>query len=168
MTMPFCSNCGTEYPGGSKFCSSCGNNLGVPLQPPSQPPVVQTPVAPGVGEEKILWEGKPSGLGDRVKDAAHVNSTTYTITNQRILVKSGLLGKKYEEIELIRIKDIKVVQSLKARALGIGDIEVVSADATAAILVLGEVRSPNEVKETLRNAIKAEKLAQGVRYGERL
>jgi hypothetical protein len=136
-------------------------------QAATQAPVAHAPIASGIGEEKVLWEGKPAGLGDRVKDAAHVNSTTYTITNQRILVKSGLLGKKYEEVDLIRVKDIKVVQSLKARALGIGDIEVVSADETTPVLLLGEVRNPNEVKEILRNAVRAEKLVQGVRYGER-
>ncbi|HTY89963.1 MAG TPA: PH domain-containing protein [Methanocella sp.] len=110
-------------------------------------------------EETILWTGKPSGIRSSIKDKAQINATSYTVTSQRITIKSGLIGKKEEDIDLYRIKDIKVNQSLKDRAMGIGDIEIVLIDGTMKIM-LEEVKDPNNVKETVRKAMIAEKTAQ--------
>lgn len=161
--MPFCPNCGKEQSAESKFCASCGKSLGTPSEPVASP----SPTVASNNEEKIIWEGKPSGLGERMKEAAHVNSTFYTITNQRIIIKTGLLGKKNEEIELVRVKDIKLTQSLKDRITGVGDIQIISNDSTAPMIVISDIREPNVVKETLRNAIRADKQAHGVKYTER-
>ena len=95
------------------------------------------------------------------------SSTFYILTNQRLRILSGRLSKKEEEIELIRIKDIRVKQGLMDRAKGIGDVEVVSADETTPNLVLKDIKDPVGVKETIRNAVRAER-SNKLRYQERL
>ncbi|NYT02302.1 MAG: PH domain-containing protein, partial [Methanosarcinales archaeon] len=88
-------------------------------------------------EERILWEGKPSGLTTGV-----TSSTRYILTNERLKISSGRIGKKHEEIELLRIKDVKVKQSLSDRAQGIGNIEILSTDETTPKIVLKDVKDP--------------------------
>ncbi|AYO30270.1 zinc-ribbon domain-containing protein [Biomaibacter acetigenes] len=160
--MPFCINCGAEYQLGSKFCASCGNKLDQNAQPTSMT------TKEYIDEEKILWEGKPSGLTARALDKANLNSTTYMLTNQRLIIKTGLIGKKQEEMELIKVKDIIVKQGITERALGIGDITIASTDPSTPVLKLNDVKKPMEVKEMIRNAVRAEKNKQGVKYEERL
>ena len=149
--MPFCSNCGEEYTLGDKFCSGCGSKIG---------DATATPVE--LEEEETIWEGRPSGLTSGI-----TSSTLYILTNQRLRILSGRLSKKEEEIELIRIKDIRVKQGLMDRAKGIGDVEVVSADETTPNLVLKDIKDPVGVKETIRNAVRAER-SNKLRYQERL
>ena len=161
--MPFCSNCGKEYTYGSKFCSNCEAKL-EDITTASANPQPQM----GTAEEVTIWEGKPAGLTARLKDKVNLNSTTYILTNQRIIVKSGLIGKKQEEIELYRVKDIQVKQSLKDRALGVGEIKIISTDSTASVLELEDVKNPVEVKEMIRKAVRAEKERHGIKYQERL
>jgi len=38
-------------------------------------------------------------------------NTRYTLTNERLIKESGLLGKRVDEIELFRVKDTKVLYS---------------------------------------------------------
>ncbi|MCB0231003.1 MAG: PH domain-containing protein, partial [Anaerolineae bacterium] len=76
---------------------------------------VQSPLA---DEEIVLWEGRPF-LSLVVR---------YRITNQRIRIESGFLGKDRDDIELVRVQDIDHNQGIGERALGIGDVVISSAD----------------------------------------
>jgi hypothetical protein len=163
--MPFCSSCGTEYKNGSTFCASCGNKLDGAL--------INNANNTNRGEpsnqiETLLWEGKPAGLRARLKDAANLNSVEYKITNQRVVIKTGLIGKKQEQIDLFRIKDIRTIQGLKDRALGIGDISIISTDALTPSIKLEEIKNPGDVSEILRRAVRSERCAQGVHIQERM
>lgn len=160
--MPFCNNCGTEYPAGGSFCSKCGSKVGAQVASDGGADVSSL----AHPEEKTLWEGKPAGLSARVKDQASINSTTYVVTSQRIIIKTGLIGKKEEDIDLHRIRDVKMIQSLGDRALGIGDIELFLVDPPnkkKPSILLEEVKSPNDVKEIIRGAMVAEKTSQRIK-----
>jgi uncharacterized membrane protein YdbT with pleckstrin-like domain len=115
-------------------------------------------------EEQILWEGKPASLVDSAKRG--LNGISYVITNERLFVKSGLISKKEEELELYRVKDVKVTQSLRERAQKIGQIEIISTDKTTPNISLKNVKNPFEVKEILRNAIRESKKENNVAYRE--
>ncbi|MCJ7444851.1 MAG: PH domain-containing protein [Methanotrichaceae archaeon] len=151
--MPFCTNCGIDYSKGSKFCSNCGTKIG---ELPEVQPVED------LAEEVVLWEGHPSGLTSGI-----TSSTRYILTNQRLKVTSGRIGKKYEEIELIRIKDVKAKEGLKERALGIGSVEIISSDETDPKLFLKDVKDPFNVMDIIRSAARKEKTGK-LTYSERL
>jgi len=119
-------------------------------------------------EERVIWEGKPSGIMDSIKEKGGMNATTYKLTNERIIVKSGLLSKKQEDLELVRVKDIRVTQGMKERLMKIGSVEITSTDSSTPSLTFVDVREPNEVKEMVRRAVKDAKSTSGVSYQERL
>ncbi len=120
---------------------------GSPVAPPEETP-----------EEVLLWSGKPYlSIGTR-----------YELTNQRLRIIRGLLGRNIEEIELVRVRDTSVKQNLTERALNIGDITVVSNDPRQPELVLHNVKDPMEVREMIRKAVLAEKERRGLRYREEM
>jgi uncharacterized membrane protein YdbT with pleckstrin-like domain len=80
-------------------------------------------------------------------------SEHYVITNERVRIVRGLLGKDREDIELVRIQDIDHSQTLRERALNVGDITIRSHDTSHPTLVLNNVRDVQEVHEILRRAV---------------
>ena len=107
-------------------------------------------------EEKQIWRGRPYlTIG-----------TVYELTNQRVRVIKGLLGNKIEEIELVRVRDTNVKQHVGERMLDVGDVTILSNDASAPELVLNNVKNPIEVRELIRKAVIEEKNRRGMRYRE--
>lgn len=154
--MPFCPSCGNECQEGSKFCSACGQRIAG--KPVKSNKINKTPI-----EENIIWKGKPDGLKARMKNQAHLNATTYILTNLRLIVRTGVIGKREEQIELIRIKDLELIQGLKDRALGVGDIDIISTDDKDSKMKLTDVKNPGEVKDFIWKAVRAER-QKHVRY----
>ncbi|WP_058303574.1 PH domain-containing protein [Gorillibacterium timonense] len=164
--MAFCSNCGQELLPEVKFCSSCGTQVGGKEAQSDErdTPSYSSAPAPGSDEEAVLWEGKPADFEDRLKNMAHLNTTDYTITNQRVIRKSGLIGKKVEEIELLRVKDLSIQQSVRERLFGVGNITILSEDPRTPELILEDVKDVHEVKDIIRKAVREEKARHRIVY----
>jgi membrane protein YdbS with pleckstrin-like domain len=94
-------------------------------------------------EETLLWEGRPF-----LSLTEH-----YTITNQRIRIRRGLLGKETEDIELFRIKDLEHSQHLTERMINIGDVVLHTSDPDQPDVALRNVSDPEEVHEIIRRAV---------------
>lgn len=110
------------------------------------------------GDERALWQGRP-----------FLSATAYyTITNERVKIRSGLLGKTYEYIDLIRIQDLKHSQSFGERLLKIGDVTIYSHDANQPEFVLRNVKNPDNVYEILHRAIKQARKEKGLGYQEEM
>ncbi|ASA23508.1 PH domain-containing protein [Paenibacillus donghaensis] len=159
--MPYCTTCGAEYRSGSKFCGECGASTGAA---PGHPAAANQDRS----LESVLWEGKAAGISDRLKGLVGLNTTLYTLTSQRIMVKTGLIGKNIEEIELLRVNDFSVGQSIAERMLGIGTLTVFSDDASSPELLFRRIRKVQEVKDILRTAVRNEKLANNISYREQI
>lgn len=54
-------------------------------------------------------------------------TTNFTVTNDRIVYRSGVLAKKGREIPLDRVNDISFAQSVFERVIGAGDLMIESA-----------------------------------------
>lgn len=163
--MPYCSNCGAEYKQGAKFCGECGASVD------GSPTAARRPSAGssrGSGPEAELWQGKPAGISDRLKGLVRLNTTVYTITSQRIMVKTGLIGKDVEEVELLRVNDFSVTQTIPDRILGIGTLTVFSDDASSPQLLFRKIRKVQAVKDVLRQAVRDEKIANNISYREQI
>lgn len=94
-------------------------------------------------EEQVLWEGRPFLS----------IATFYRITNQRVRIMHGIFGRERDDIELIRIQDLDITQSLGERFLNVGDILIKSADPNYPDVKLNNVRFVDEVHEILRKAM---------------
>ena len=119
METKFCQNCGEKNQIKARFCQGCSQKFDEELETDAMDVPVKQQEVTTAEETGIVWEGKPSGI--RAKAKGPLNTTRYILTNMRLTIKTGLIGHKEDQIELIRIKDIEVVQSLKDRALNIGN-----------------------------------------------
>lgn len=95
-----------------------------------------------------------------------VAATRYRLTTQRLFVQSGLVAKHLEEVELFRVKDVTLTQSVLQRLLGTGTVVVLSTDDTAPRLELAGLSGPLEVKEQIRGAFRAARQREGMRMAE--
>jgi hypothetical protein len=97
----------------------------------------------GAEGEKVLWEGRPFLS----------ISVSYIITNERVRIIEGLLGKQREDIELVRVQDLDQKQTLRERMLNVGDVIIRSHDRSHPEVVLNNIKEPQAVHEILRRAV---------------
>jgi hypothetical protein len=109
-------------------------------------------------DEKVIWEGRP--FLSLVE--------FYTLTNERVKVVRGLIGKDIENFELIRVQDIDISQNFSERIMGIGDITITGADASNPQIVLRNIQKPAEVYEILRKAWLAARKKYGLIFREEM
>jgi uncharacterized membrane protein YdbT with pleckstrin-like domain len=92
-------------------------------------------------------------------------ATTYEVTEDRLILHRGILKKSIDEIELYRIKDIRIDFSLINQWAGIGTITLLSSDETTAgrPFVIHYVEQAQVRREKLRDLVNAARRARGVR-----
>jgi uncharacterized membrane protein YdbT with pleckstrin-like domain len=79
-----------------------------------------------------------------------LQSTTYTITNQRVMIERGMLSKSLNEIDLRSIDDTQFFQSFTGRLLGIGNVTLISSDKAFPTTVLQGIAKPRDIREMIR------------------
>ncbi len=91
--------------------------------------------------------------------------SAYAITDQRLIVRRGLFMKSIDEIELYRIKDVRVDFSLINQITDIGTITLTSTDRTTGDrnFVLRDVPAARERREGLRKLVDRARQRRGVR-----
>lgn len=94
-----------------------------------------------------------------------VMSSLYQITPERLILKRGIFMKSIDEVELYRIKDIRMDFSLLNQWAGIGTICLTSSDETTRTgeLTLRDVPRAQTRREELRQLVDAARKARGVR-----
>jgi uncharacterized membrane protein YdbT with pleckstrin-like domain len=92
-------------------------------------------------------------------------ATAYELTDQRLIIRSGIFNKKTDEIELFRVKDVAVDYSLINQWVDIGAITIQSSDPTTANgpLVIRDVPRARALREQMRTLVNAARAARGVR-----
>jgi uncharacterized membrane protein YdbT with pleckstrin-like domain len=89
---------------------------------------------------------------------------TYRITTRRIVVETGMLSKRLEQIDLYRIVDYTVERSLGQRLLGTGNLLLRTLDKTSPELNVRNIKTDVvALYERLRVATEADKVRRGVR-----
>ena len=80
---------------------------------------------------------------------------TFEVTGDRLIIRRGILSKSLDEIELYRVKDIKLNYSLLNQWANIGTITIVSSDETtrSAPLVIPFVEDAMARREQLRSLV---------------
>ncbi len=88
----------------------------------------------------------------------------YRITTRRIVVETGVLSKKLEQIDLYRIADYTVERPFGQRLLGTGNILLKTFDKTTPQLDIRDIKTDVvALYERVRAATEAEKTRRGVR-----
>lgn len=85
---------------------------------------------------------------------------SYTLTDKRLIIISGIVTKHVDEIELFRVVDSTVHQSIIDLWVNLGSVRVTSEDQTGTVRMV-KIPDPNRVRETLREAYNAARNAKG-------
>jgi uncharacterized membrane protein YdbT with pleckstrin-like domain len=89
--------------------------------------------------------------------------TAYELTTQRLRIRTGILNKKVDELELFRVKDYSMEQPFLLRLVGLGNLTMVTSDATTPTVSIRAITGVEAVREKLRNAVQAERDRRRVR-----
>jgi uncharacterized membrane protein YdbT with pleckstrin-like domain len=89
----------------------------------------------------------------------------YEVTDERLIIRRGILTKSIDEIELYRIKDVRIDFSLINQLAGIGRICIASSDETTrdGDLVMRDIERAQERRETLRRLVDTARQQRRVR-----
>ena len=92
-------------------------------------------------------------------------AVTYELTEDRLILHKGILAKSLDEIELYRVKDVRIDFTVINQLADIGTITITSSDETtrAAPLVIADVNHARARREKLRELINAARRSRGVR-----
>jgi uncharacterized membrane protein YdbT with pleckstrin-like domain len=92
-------------------------------------------------------------------------ASTYSITPERLIIRRGIFIKSIDEIELYRVKDVRIDFSLINQLAGIGSIGIASSDETTrgGDLVLREIGRAQERREHLRRLVDTARQLRRVR-----
>lgn len=82
-----------------------------------------------------------------------LNFLTYEVTSERIKVIKGLFSKRTDELELYRVKDTSLIEPFIYRMFGVGNISIVTNDATTPALELRAIKNAKDIREKLRASI---------------
>ncbi|HEY1534702.1 MAG TPA: PH domain-containing protein, partial [Polyangiaceae bacterium] len=128
--------------------------------------------------EDVLFEGRPALvpsvqiLGLAILTLGiwllprwwHRGSKLYRVTTRRIVVETGVLSKRLEQIDLYRIADYTVDRPFGQRILGTGNLLLRTFDKSTPELHVREIKTDVvALYEKLRAATEAEKTRRGVR-----
>ena len=122
---------------------------------------------------EIVWEGKPSGLFQRILTKLHLNFTTYQITKDELIIQTGFLNRKTNTVELYLLKDPDLIESLYQRMLNIGTV-VVKIDShsnyerAGMIIKLKNIENAKEVRKILRDGIEDDVMERKITYFDKV
>ena len=112
-----------------------------------------------------IWTDKKRILG------MPISFTRYTLaTNNvdwtKLFVKTGILSTTIDEINLFRVYDIQIFQSLGQKLFGVGTITLFSKDMTHPETAIINVKDPYKVRNMLAQKIEESREQKGVHIGE--
>ena len=128
--------------------------------------------------ELVLFEGRPALVPSLIALVLAVvtlgiwllprwwqrASKLYRVTTRRIVVETGVLSKRLEQIDLYRIADYTVDRPFGQRVMGTGNLLLKTFDKSTPELDIHEIATDVvALYEKLRGATEAERVRRGVR-----
>jgi len=135
-----------------------------------------------MSKEEIIWEGNPShwtsftyyfvcvlfsifiiGIIMGIWRYLTIRTWKIKITNQRIIEEKGVLSKTTNELELFRVKDLKLDQPFFLRLVGLSNIILITSDRTNKRYLIEGVDNGKELREKLRVSVEKRRDEKKVR-----
>jgi uncharacterized membrane protein YdbT with pleckstrin-like domain len=133
-------------------------------------------------EEKEIWKGSPSQWTNfktyvlcivfgwlvipifiALWRFLLVKTWKIEITDQRLIEEKGVLSKKTDELELYRVKDIRLEEPFFLRVVGLSNIILATSDRTNSIVKIPAIKDGKNLRENLRVVIDARRDKKKVR-----
>lgn len=81
----------------------------------------------------------------------------YRLSNRRLFVSTGLMRRRRDQMELLRVKDVYTRQSLVERWLSLGTVIVISSEKEMPTFYITGVDDPKQVMDLIWNAARSER-----------
>ncbi len=119
-------------------------------------------------QEEFIWKGSPSQWTNfwwflgcitvvLIPVAIWKWLTTkmhqFEITSERIIEKHGVFTRQIDDIELYRVKDIRIEEPFIYRMLGLSNLTIISSDRSLPTLKMSGIVNGMKVREDLRKAV---------------
>lgn len=111
-------------------------------------------------EDEILWADTKRWLG------LPWTFTKYSVDNERLTSKQGLLKTEINEILLYRILDVKCSQTLGQKLFGVGTVTLYCTDRSSGVMTLENVKKPDQVRRFLSDLVERKRTETGVKGRE--
>ena len=130
------------------------------------------------GPEEMVWSGCPSQwlnagwfasclliipIPIAIWKFISLRNTAYSLTTQRIKLEEGVLSKRYDQVELYRVKDTVLTRTLVQRLLGLGSIKMITSDPSQPELCFPSIADSENVREMIRQNVERMRRLRGVR-----
>lgn len=118
------------------------------------------------GEDCILhWSDRKRILG------MPISFTRYFIVEKpnqwvKLFCETGILSSHFEEIQMYRIEDFQLHQSLGDKIFSVGSIVIKSNDRSSPVFEVKHVSKPYKVYELLSELVTADRRSKNFRWGE--
>lgn len=83
--------------------------------------------------------------------------TRYSLTQEKLIIDTGFLSRKEDEIRLYRILDITLKRPLHQRIWGLGTIRLNTADKSSPEIEIKRIKHAKETKELLSDMVERER-----------
>jgi len=128
--------------------------------------------------EKVLFEGHPALVPSMsalllsiltvglylVFRYFQVKGTSYRITTHRLVLETGILNKKLEQVDLYRVTDYSVERPFGQRLMGTGNLILETVDRTAPRVVIRDLKTDVvSLYEAVRAATERDRIRRGVK-----
>ena len=88
--------------------------------------------------------------------------TVYKLTEEKLMIETGFLNKKEEEVRLYRVLDLTLNRPLGQRLFGLGTIHCCTADKSTPEFDILKVKDAVRVKNLLSDLVEAQREAKRV------
>lgn len=101
--------------------------------------------------------------------ALEYKMTHYELGESRLFIRQGVINRSEEEIELFRVKDVRADFSVIQQQFGVGDLQIISSDATGSMsgrrsnFRIPNVEDARSIRELMRERVDKAREAKGVR-----
>ena len=89
--------------------------------------------------------------------------TTWTIHQDNLIEKTGILNVNTEEVLLYRVKDIRLYEPLLYRLVGLSQLTIITSDYTNPSIVLYGIRNGEELMTIIRQLVANSRKIEGVK-----
>lgn len=125
-------------------------------------------------QENIIWTGKPSQAANFTSYLVlgvtffliipiftawwkwlSIKMTSYELKTERLRIRSGVLNKTIDDLELYRVVDYQIEQPLTLRFFGKSNIVLATSDNSHPTIILEAIDNAEEVLDLLRVNVEA-------------
>ncbi len=103
-------------------------------------------------EKKVLWNDRK-----RIIFGLPWTFTKYKLTEEKLIIQTGFLNIKQEEVRLYRIIDVTLNRTFGQRIFKLGTIHCCSADKSTPEFDIKNIKNSEAVKELLSDKVEQER-----------